>query len=433
MESANYYGTTTINPISILLLGTCIIGTFIVKKEYVLIFLIVIANFISAAQRIVIAGMDFPFLRIMIMAIIFRAIIKNEIQPLSTKIDKTILFYLFCSTLVLSLRERTFSAFIGVFGLSLDYFGFYYSVKIYCTEHQHLKNILKTFAVISIIMFIFFIIENRTGKNFFYFLGGVPFNTWIRDGKLRCQGPYAHPILAGAFWVPIGSLFFFHRNVFLKEKKLLNFGIFCSIGIIFLSSSSTPLMSLIISIFFACLFIFRNKIKDITILFISVLLLIQLNMSNPIWFLIANLNPTGSSASYFRFLLIDKFISNWKEWIILGISDTYHWGEGMNLPSIGLRDIANQYVAEGVRGGLISLIAFLLIIKNSFSEISINIKRDYSNTTLQYFGWGLGISLISHMANFIGVFYFGEIIFVLWMLFALINNQKHIYNSSTIQ
>src|SRR5439155_11362332 len=50
------------------------------------------------------------------------------------------------------------------------------------------------------------IVERLTGTNAFAVFGGVPPITFVRDGVLRCQGPFAHPILAGTFgaaWMPL--------------------------------------------------------------------------------------------------------------------------------------------------------------------------------------------------------------------------------------
>jgi hypothetical protein len=41
--------------------------------------------------------------------------------------------------------------------------------------------------------------EMATGRNAFASFGGVHEIAQMRNGLLRCQGPFAHPILAGTF------------------------------------------------------------------------------------------------------------------------------------------------------------------------------------------------------------------------------------------
>src|SRR2546425_13060435 len=43
------------------------------------------------------------------------------------------------------------------------------------------------------------VVEKFTTRNIFSIFGGVPEITSEREGKLRCQGAFRHPILAGTY------------------------------------------------------------------------------------------------------------------------------------------------------------------------------------------------------------------------------------------
>ena len=67
---------------------------------------------------------------------------------------------------------------------------------------------------------------------------------------------------------------------------------------------------------------------------------------------------------YHRSSLIDAFVDNWSEWFLIGTSSTAHWGFPMS-------DTTNQYVDEGVTGGILTLVAFVALLTLAFRGIGI--------------------------------------------------------------
>ena len=150
-------------------------------------------------------------------------------------------------------------------------------------------------------------------------------------------------------------------------------------------------------------------------------------MNNPVWHLLARVNLFGSSQGWYRFKLIDQFINHFGDWWLVG-SDNYSawflWG---------LEDLTNQYVLEGVRGGLLTLLLFLAVIMLAFWGIGRarqHLEGDLDPDRLWQPGasarvvltWGLGASLVVHCVSFFGVSYFGQVVMLWYMTLGMIGS-----------
>ena len=139
------------------------------------------------------------------------------------------------------------------------------------------------------------------------------------------------------------------------------------------------------------------------------LLALQAVMTMPVWHLIHRLsNLGGGGTGYHRYLLIDAFIRRFGEWWFVGTRSTAHWGWG-------LQDVTNQYVLEGVRGGLLTLILFIVVIVLAFRDVGRLWRVSSRDRYHLALSWGIGVSLFVHCMNFIGVSYFGQM-YVTWYL-----------------
>lgn len=97
---------------------------------------------------------------------------------------------------------------------------------------------------------------------------------------------------------------------------------------------------------------------------------------------------------------------------MLGTRSTAHWGYGM-------QDVTNQYVLEGVQGGLITLVIFIVLL-----VVAVRTVGAYSICTVQikqrFLSWCICVSILGHCISFIGVSYFGQIRMLLYFTLALI-------------
>ena len=125
-------------------------------------------------------------------------------------------------------------------------------------------------------------------------------------------------------------------------------------------------------------------------------------MKAPVWHLISRVDLVGGSTGYHRFNLIDKFIHNFGEWWLVGTSDTAHW-------AYGLVDVANQFVAQGVRGGLSGFVSFIAVLTIAYKHNGRVLRRVRRSMPRSVYAYAIGITLLTHIAMFFGISYFGQI------------------------
>ena len=119
-------------------------------------------------------------------------------------------------------------------------------------------------------------------------------------------------------------------------------------------------------------------------------------MKAPIWHLIARIDVVGGSTGWHRYKLIQSSIDNFGEWWLCGIPSTAHWGYFMF-------DITNQYILEGVRAGVVAMIAFLWVLVYCFKNVGETWPTVHKNRYLCLLSWSMGISIYSHLNVFLAV------------------------------
>ncbi|MBN2844360.1 MAG: hypothetical protein JXQ25_00005 [Deltaproteobacteria bacterium] len=384
--------------------------------------LMVAQSFIPDGQRIALASMDFPVLRLLVCIALLRIILRNEFKFLRLlTLDKVVLTYGIVYLTLYTLQYPVFSSVVYSVGMSIDAIGGYFVVRILFRSESDLKTMVYTLLVIALVLIFFFFYESTQGINIINHLAGNFTPPIIRDGRLRARGAYPHPILAGSFWAAIIPLLIGYHRTRGRVNLLVYLGVASGGAIIVFCASSTPIMSLAFGIMATVLYYQRSSLTDIKLFILITIVGLVLFWNRPIWYLFAKIDVAGGSTGYFRYLLIDQFIQHWKEWFPIGIRSTYHWGEGLGLASVGLADIPNQYVLEGVRSGILGLSLFIVSFVISFRYIS-SILREMTDEEERFRIWQIGVSLFVHLFSFMGVAYFGQVKLAWWMTLAIIGS-----------
>lgn len=416
-----YADETFLHPvIGILLLVLCVFA-LCAKRRYSLIPILIALNFVTWAQRVTFLGLDFTVLRILICVTILRIILRKEycwFQP--TKLDKTVIFYAVVSTVAYSMQSPTIGAFTNSLGSALDILGAYSVVRILIRDNEDLKTNVIFLMYTCIIMAGLFLAEKIRDRNLFSAFGGVPAIPDTREGRMRIQGPYPHAILAGTYWAAVFPLFMGYviENGRINRKMLISAA--CCVVIVYLCASSTPVMSLAFALIACLLYYQRDALRFIKVASLVALVGLAVVMDHPIWFLFTKIDVAGGSTGYHRYLLIDQFMRNWREWIAIGVPDTFHWGQNllMGAPGLGLADVTNQFVAEAVRGGLLSLVLFIAAFVIALGYTG-RMMDEAANPDERRQVWHVGVSLAVHAVSFMGVSYFGQLPFMWWMSLAI--------------
>jgi hypothetical protein len=179
------------------------------------------------------------------------------------------------------------------------------------------------------------------------------------------------------------------------------------------SHSSTPQMAYMVGIVGLVFWPARKHMRLFRWGLVSVLVVAHLVMKAPVWGLINRLDLTGSSSSYHRFMLMDNCIRHFTDWWLLGYRYYDQWGFDM-------WDLSNQYVAYALRGGLATLVVFILVISRSFGRLGSARKLAEGNLNQEWFFWCLGSTMLSHVIGYFGIGYFDQMQFAWYALLAII-------------
>lgn len=407
-------GLTYISPLG--LYFTLFMGllTLLLPRKYALIPIIVTAALVTLGQRIVVLTLDFTMMRILVLFGWLRLFLHQEFGTVKfNSIDKAIIIFTVSGVVVYTLLWQTNEAFINRLGFAFNSIGMFFLFRYLIRSIDDIVVICKTLAIVAIPLSGAMLIEQMTARNVFAIFGGVPEYTAVRMGRLRAQGPFAHPILAGTFGASLIPFI-----IALKHKKgsilLVTAGFIAATIITFTASSSGPAGAYLIGLTGFFMWTFRKNMQVIRWGIITTVLGLHLVMSAPVWFLIARVNIVPGSTGYHRSFLIDRAIAHLGEWWQLGTKSTDHWGPG-------LFDITNFYIRIGIEGGLLTMGLFIYMIVLCFKGLgqSIRIVGDGRPVEQKVF-WALGVALLVHMVSFISVSYFDQNILFWYLLLASI-------------
>ena len=384
--------------------------TFVIPRKYFLLPYILAACFVPADQRIIVMGLDFTVLRILVVAGVLRILIRQEqITIRWNRFDKMLFAWAFCCAIVYVLQWGDMRALINRSGFLFDVIGLYWLFRqsIHSWDDIKLVAVLLAFSALTLAALVG--LEWATGRNPFVLLGRV--STVVREGRYRCQAAFPHSIMLGLFWATLVPVFIGlasterHKNFYWAATG-------ASIFIIFATASSTPLATLMLVLLLLSMFRFRSYGRLIACGICGMTVALHIVMNNPVWHLICRVNLIGGSTGWHRFILIDGAIKHFGEWALIGTRDTAHWGRG-------LHDLTNQYILEGVRGGFVTLLLFVVLL-----IIAVKTVGRYSLRSMpikqQWLAWCLCVSVLGHCIAFFGVSYFGQIKLLLYLVFATV-------------
>jgi len=381
------------------------------------------ACFITLGQVISVASLHFTMFRIIIFFGLIRIIIRKEAFSIRLHtIDKILIAYVITSaTAYILLRSVSAEAFINQLGFIYNSLFLYILFRALIHDLDDIKIILKMLALVVIPLAVAMMIEKAAGRNLFSIFGGVPEFTVIREGRLRCQGAFSHPILAGTFGATslpfMVALWFWDR----EKKWISGLGVMSATVITITSASSGPAVSYIMILVSMVMWRSRDHMRAVRWVILLGLIGLHLVMKAPVWALIGKVSEVIGGGGWHRTMLIDAAINHFGEWWLLGTDDTRHWMPTGIQWSEEHTDITNQFISVGIDGGLIALILFIAVILFCFKNIGIKLKEISSREfPIKFALWCMGVSLAGHLASFISVRYFDQIIVFWYLLLALI-------------
>jgi hypothetical protein len=422
---------SSITPIGLFFIAGMAVLALFLPKKYLLIPLLITTCYMTSEQAIVVFGYNFYILRIIIAVSWIAFFIRGYIVlPKINMIDKVFIAWVISSVLLHTLLVGTSNAFVNRLGFAYNTIGIYGLFRVSIHSYEDINHVLSTFAAILLPLAISMLIEKGTQKNVFAVLGGVPDTTWVRDGHIRCQGPFRHPILAGTFGATLVPIFVALIYAYRENKKVALVGVVSCLVITFTTGSSGPVMTLLFGVIGMMMWSFRHWMREIRWALIVLIASAHYVMKAPVWYSISRISDILGGTGWHRAYLIDQAFKNFKEWWLFGSTYTAHW-MAYSLPGDpDMADITNQYILEGVNGGLLTMLLFIGIIVACFKKLGGSQQIAVDHPLGNGFSlWCFGSALFAHVVTFLSVSYFDQTIVTWFLLIAMISTISDLHNS----
>lgn len=392
-----------------------------VPRKWAIVPLLLGCCYMTMGQGIALGPASLPVYRMLIAVGVLRVFIKGErIQGAPNIIDKMIIAW--SAWVIIASFFHDGSPGSGpiyasgiVFNISL----IYYLVRVWCDDLDSVEILVIGIAILLVPISIGMIMEKTTGKNPFAVFGGVPLTVLVREGKLRAQGPFGHPILAGTVGATCIPLF---MSLFARRKLISVAGIASGLGMVVASASSGPAVSLGAGIFGLIMWRMRSFTGYLRIGGVICYFALMLVMTRPPYYLISKIDISGGSTGWHRCYLIEQTFNHLSEWWLFGTDQTRHWMPNQGTASLpNHTDITNYYIGFGVVAGLPAMIMLIIILKVGFGWVG-NLQDTEISETDKFVIWCLGCGLFAHAITSISVAYFDQSLIFFWLNIAVISS-----------
>lgn len=387
----------------------------LLPRRLVLMPLLVGTCYMTLGQGIALGPFNFPIIRLLLGVAFLRVVFRRErLEHGFNSLDWLMLVWAAWAMFSSLFYSEASEVIVSRLGLVYNTCGIYFMVRFFCQSQEELEVVLQMTAILLVPVALVMFLEVMTGYNAFSSLGGVPEFSAIREGKIRAQGPFAHPILAGTVGAVCLPLMI---GLWRRHPKTALTGIAACVTMIFSCASSGPILSLIGGIAALLMWRFRYRMRMIRWLGILMYIGLDIVMQAPAYYLIARVDAVGGSTGYHRAKLIESAFEHLSEWWLAGTNYTRHWMVTGVTWSPDHTDITNHYIRLGTIGGLPLMILFIAILLKGFFYIGdlIQSARE-QNSDSEFFIWALGASLFAHAASCIAVSYFDQSFIFLYLV-----------------
>lgn len=401
-SSFDFVNQNTLHPIGIAALVVACLLLLAAPLRWIPVVLIGLAVYIPTAQRVVLGGADFSFLRIGILVALARVVLSQRSGGFRLGwIDAMVVAGTLAKVLLMPVVTGQMGILFQQVGGAIDTLGMYLVVRLTIRSIEDVGVVARRSVLVCLPVAAIFAIEKSSGRNMLSIFGGVPLMTDIREGRLRCQGAFAHAILAGCFFVALLPLWIAQWRAAASGRVAAVAGVLLTLVVVGSCASSTPVAALmLVCIAFAWYPIWRH-LRTVWVAALLVGFVLHFIMQHGIWHLLARVDLVGGSTGYHRYHLIEQAIEHLDEWWLVGTLSTRHWGWG-------LQDVTNQYVLEGVRGGIWAMAALVVSIVLALRACGFWLRRLAPGSREHLAIYAIGVSIFAQMWVFLAVSYFGQ-------------------------
>jgi hypothetical protein len=396
---------STMSPVALVAMLVAIVLLFALPRKWVIVPFLLFIFLVPLGEQFNIGGLHFFAQRIVILCgcirLLFKSSSTNRIFVGGfTGIDRVFLLWAFCRATAFVLCYHVGGAIVNQFGVLWDTLGGYFLVRYLIRDVDDIRRVAKVFFVIAVIMAACMIYEHYNVRNVFALLMGGDDVPRIRNGNVRCRGVFEQEIIASTFGGTLVPFFIWMWNGS-KARIAAVLGLISSVIITVTASSSTGISAAAVGVGTLCLWPLRRHVRWMLWGLVTAILGLALVMKAPVWFILDRIDFVGGSTGWDRANLIDQCVRHFGSWWLVGTTDNANWG-------FFTWDLCNQFVAEAVQGGLVTLILFLVLISRCFRRIGIA-RKMARHRTQEWLLWTVGCILCAHFAGFFGIAYFDQI------------------------
>jgi hypothetical protein len=394
------------------------------RRQAVLPLLVTIC-YMPLGQRVVVGGLHFMFFRILLLVAWCRVLARRETENLRfTILDKLFLWWAIVTLVLGTLANPTLETLINRGGTVYNAVGAYFLIRFWVRNTDDVATMVCFLGVMILPLALSMIVEKFTRHNVFSVFGGVPEITEEREGRLRCQGAFRHPILAGTYAATLFPLFVGLWSMGGRKKWRAITGACSTVVVTMAAVSSGALLALIAAVIGLAAWRAREHMRQMRWGIVFVVIALSLVMKAPVWYLIARVSEIAGGSGWHRSYLIDQAVKHFDEWWLVGSTYTAHWAPAGQVLAVDPNnmDITNHYIAEGLGGGVLKLGLFLAMIVVGFKTVGRWIHRqELPPLCSRIFLWSIGVCLFAHCVSFISISYFDQLVSMWYWLLAIIS------------
>lgn len=355
--------------------------------------------------------------RLLILIGLGRAISGGFMVVPSGKSRLDVIFILFSFFAVFSTLGHSADAYVpspfnARLGMVLNIMGSYLYGRTYIPDIASFRRYAFALPLVLIPLAISMTIEQRTQQNLYFALGAARAEAAVRADKVRAQGPFRHPILAGcagATALPFAFLLWHFGR-----RKTAVIGFAACLGVVLACASSGPLAAVALAVAAIIIWYKRRLLRMAIWSMIGFALLFSLVSGQGPWHIMSRIDLVGGSTGWHRAFLIDQAIAHLGEWWFWGSDYTRHWMPFGVSFSPNHSDLTNYFIHLGVLGGLPLVLCLFAFIVTAFRMLARRLP-DLVETDAVVL-WCAGASLAAHAISFVSISYFDQMYIFFYLL-----------------
>jgi len=423
----------TVNATALIFLLLSATALLTLPRKWAPIPLLASCCYMTIGQGVDLGQFSLPVYRITLAVGLLRVILRREMPDRINPIDK--LTALWAAWTIFASLFHEWAPGSGpvyasgfVYNIALVYF----LTRAWCRDLGELAGVLRIVAWLLVPIAAAMVAEHLVEKNVFGVLfGGVSDAVAIRDGRIRAQGPFVHPLLAGTVGAVCLPLLV---GIWRRYRFSASIGIAACLVIVPASSSSGPLMSLFIGILAVFMWCFRTWVRTVRWAVIGAYISAEILMTRPAYYLISKIDLTGSSTGWHRSRLLEMAFSHISEWWAFGTDYTVHW-MGLAVDDAGkMSDITNYYLWMGVVGGLPAMLLLIAILWRAFVWVGKSVHSVPPELhEYRFLIWCLGAGLLAHAMTSLSMGYPDQSVTFFWMNVGAISSLYPLLVSASVR